>query len=186
MKTILELGEALRSRKISPVELTHACLARIEELNPTLNAFITVTAESALRQAHRAEDEILRGDGRGPLHGIPIGLKDLIDTAGIPTTAASELYKHRVPNQNAAVVEKLEGAGAILLGKQNLHEFAYGGSSMVSYFGEVHNPWHTAHITGGSSGGSAAAVAAGMGYGAIGTDTAGSIREPSALCGVVG
>jgi len=186
LKTILELGEALRSRKISPVELTHACLARIEEFNPTLNAFITVTAESALQQAQRAEDEILRGDGRGPLHGIPIGLKDLIDTAGIATTAASELYKHRVPSQNAAVVEKLEGAGAILLGKQNLHEFAYGGSSMVSYFGEVHNPWHTAHITGGSSGGSAAAVAAGMGYGAIGTDTAGSIREPSALCGVVG
>jgi len=186
LKTILELGAALRARKISPVELTRACLVRIEALNPILNAFITVTAEMALEQAARAEEEIMRGEIRGPLHGIPIGLKDIIDTAGTPTTAASELYKNRAPNQSAEVVRKLEESGAIFLGKQNLHEFAYGGSSMVSYFGEVHNPWNTGHITGGSSGGSAAAVAAGMGYGAIGTDTAGSIREPAALCGVVG
>ncbi len=186
MKTILELGDALRLRKISPLELTRDCLARIEELNPTLNAFITVTAELALRQAQRAEEEIMQGNWRGPLHGIPIGLKDLIDTAGIRTTAASALYKDRVPHKSAEVVRKLEQAGAVLLGKQNLHEFAYGGSSMISFFGEVHNPWDVAHITGGSSGGSAAAVAAGMGYAAIGTDTAGSIREPAALCGVVG
>lgn len=186
MKTIVELGQALRARKISPLELTRDCLARIEKLNRPLNAFITVTAEPAIQQARQAEEEITRGEVRGPLHGIPIGLKDLIDTEGTLTTAASELYKDRVPKQSAAVVKKLEGAGAILLGKQNLHEFAYGGSSMISYFGEVHNPWNTAHITGGSSGGSAAAVAAGMGYGAIGTDTAGSIREPAALCGVVG
>ena len=186
MTTILELSEALRGRRISPVELTHECLSRIEQFNPTLNAFITVTADTALQQARRAEEEILRGDWRGPLHGIPIGLKDLIDTAGIPTTAASELYKHRIPTHSADVVLKLEQAGAILLGKQNLHEFAYGGSSMISCFGEVHNPWRPAHITGGSSGGSAAAVAVAMGYGAIGTDTAGSIREPAALCGVVG
>jgi aspartyl-tRNA(Asn)/glutamyl-tRNA(Gln) amidotransferase subunit A len=184
--TILELSEALRGRRISPVELTRECLSRIEQFNPTLNAFITVTADTALQQARRAEEEILRGDWRGPLHGIPLGLKDLIDTAGIPTTAASELYKHRIPIHSAEVVLKLEQAGSVLLGKQNLHEFAYGGSSMISCFGEVHNPWRPAHITGGSSGGSAAAVAVGMGYAAIGTDTAGSIREPAALCGVVG
>ena len=186
MTTILELSEALRERRISPVELTRECLARIERFNPTLNAFIAVTADTALQQARRAEEEIQRGDWRGPLHGIPLGLKDLIDTAGIPTTAASELYKHRIPMHSAEVVLKLEHAGAVFLGKQNLHEFAYGGSSMISCFGEVRNPWRPAHITGGSSGGSAAAVAVGMGYGAIGTDTAGSIREPAALCGVVG
>jgi aspartyl-tRNA(Asn)/glutamyl-tRNA(Gln) amidotransferase subunit A len=186
LKTILELGAALRAQKISPVEMTRNCLARIEALNPALNAFISVTAESALKEAAQAEKEIMRGEVRGPLHGIPIGLKDIIDRAGAPTTAASELYKDRIPTQSAEVVRKLERAGVILLGKQNLHEFAYGGSSMISYFGEVHNPWNTGHITGGSSGGSAAAVAAGMGYGAIGTDTAGSIREPAALCGVVG
>ena len=148
MKTIVELGQALRTRKISPLELTRDCLARIEKLNRPLNAFITVTAESAIQQARQAEEEIMRGEVRGPLHGIPIGLKDLIDTEGTLTTAASELYKDRVPKQSAAVVKKLEGAGAILLGKQNLHEFAYGGSSMISYFGEVHNPWNTAHIRG--------------------------------------
>jgi aspartyl-tRNA(Asn)/glutamyl-tRNA(Gln) amidotransferase subunit A len=186
LTTILELSEALRERRISPVELARQCLSRIEQFNPTLNAFITVTADAALRQARRAEEELSRGDWRGPLHGIPIGMKDLIDTAGIPTTAASELYKHRIPIHSAEVVLKLEQAGAVLLGKHNLHEFAYGGSSLISCFGEVHNPWRSAHITGGSSGGSAAAVAVGMGYGAIGTDTAGSIREPAALCGVVG
>jgi aspartyl-tRNA(Asn)/glutamyl-tRNA(Gln) amidotransferase subunit A len=184
--TIVELGEALRTRRISPVELTRACLKKIEELNPVLNAFITVTAEQALAQARTAEDEILRGEWHGPLHGVPIGLKDLIATAGIPTTAASELYKSRIPAQSAHVVLRLERAGAIFLGKQNLHEFAYGGSSMISFFGEVRNPRSPAYIAGGSSGGSAAAVAAGLGYAAIGTDTAGSIREPAALCGVVG
>jgi aspartyl-tRNA(Asn)/glutamyl-tRNA(Gln) amidotransferase subunit A len=186
MHTILELGEALRTKKVSPVELTRECLTRIQHLNPALNAFITISAETALLQAGRAEKEIQHGDWRGPLHGIPIGLKDLIDTAGIPTTAASALYRNRIPDRSAEVVRKLQEAGAVLLGKQNLHEFAYGGSSMISCFGEVHNPWDRAHIAGGSSGGSAAAVAVGMGYGAIGTDTAGSIREPAALCGVVG
>jgi Asp-tRNA(Asn)/Glu-tRNA(Gln) amidotransferase A subunit family amidase len=186
MDTIFELSEALRKRQVSPLELTSTCLAGIEKLNPALNAYILVTADVALRQARQAEAEIVNGNWRGPLHGIPIGLKDLIDTAGIPTTAASELYKHRIPIQSAEVVKKLEVAGAVLLGKQNLHEFAYGGSSMISFFGEVRNPWNVLNITGGSSGGSASAVAAGLGYAAIGTDTAGSIREPSALCGVVG
>jgi aspartyl-tRNA(Asn)/glutamyl-tRNA(Gln) amidotransferase subunit A len=185
-ESIAEAGELLRGRKLSSLELTKECLARIEESNPKLNAFITVTADAALTQAHEADAEIQRGNWRGPLHGIPLGLKDLIDTAGTRTTAASALFKDRVPNQDAEVVSRLKEAGAVLLGKQNLHEFAYGGSSLVSYYGDMHNPWNTAHIAGGSSGGSAAAVAAGLCFGAIGTDTAGSIREPAALCGVVG
>ena len=143
-------------------------------------------AESALAEARRAEAEILRGEWRGPLHGVPVALKDLIDTAGVRTTAASALYKDRVPDQDAEVVRRLRQAGAVILGKNNLHEFAYGGSSLVSYFGDVHNPWDVGRIAGGSSGGSAAAVVAGLAYAAIGTDTAGSIREPAALCGCVG
>jgi aspartyl-tRNA(Asn)/glutamyl-tRNA(Gln) amidotransferase subunit A len=185
-QSIPQISESLRKGSISPVELTAECLARIEKLNPRLNAFITVTAESALAQARQAEAEVRRGDWRGPLHGIPLGLKDLIDTAGVRTTAASALFKDRFPAEDAEVVRRLKAAGAVLLGKQNLHEFAYGGSSMVSGFGEVRNAWNPGHIAGGSSGGSATAVAAGLGYGAVGTDTAGSVREPAALCGVVG
>ncbi len=188
--TIRELSGKIRRRAISPVELTRDCLARIEKLNPTLNAFITVTADSALDQARRAELEILGGDYRGPLHGIPIGLKDIVDAAGVRTTAASALFSappnDRVPSEDAEVVRRLRAAGAIILGKQNLHEFAYGGSSMVSFFGEVRNPRDTARIAGGSSGGSAASVAAGLGFAAVGTDTAGSIRLPAAYCGIVG
>lgn len=186
LTSIVEAGELLRKRELSPVELTKNCLAQIERLNATLNAFITVTAELALTQARATEAEILRGHWRGPLHGIPLALKDLIDTAGIRTTAASNLFKDRVPSEDAEVVLRLKNAGAILLGKQNLDEFAYGGGSMISCCGEVRNPWDPAYITGGSSGGSAAAVAAGLCYGAIGTDTSGSIREPAALCGDVG
>jgi aspartyl-tRNA(Asn)/glutamyl-tRNA(Gln) amidotransferase subunit A len=186
LETIVDLAPRLRRKEISPVELTRACLDRIEKLNPTINAFITVTAESALAEARAAEIEISRGEWRGPLHGIPIALKDLIDTAGTRTTAASALHQNRIPADDAEVVRRLRLAGAVILGKNNLHEFAYGGSSLVSFFGDVHNPWNTAHIAGGSSGGSAAAVAAGLCYAAIGTDTAGSIREPAALCGCVG
>jgi aspartyl-tRNA(Asn)/glutamyl-tRNA(Gln) amidotransferase subunit A len=142
--------------------------------------------ESALAEARVAEAELLRGEWRGPLHGVPIALKDLIDTAGVRTTAGSALYKDRVPKEDAEVVRRLRQAGAVIIGKNNLHEFAYGGSSLVSYFGDVHNPWDGTRIAGGSSGGSAAAVVAGLAYAAIGTDTAGSIREPSALCGCVG
>jgi aspartyl-tRNA(Asn)/glutamyl-tRNA(Gln) amidotransferase subunit A len=185
-ESILGLATMLRNKSISPVDLTKECLACIEKLNPTLNAFVAVTANAALAQARQAEAEIQRGNWRGPLHGIPIGIKDLIDTAGIRTTAASALFRDRIPTDDAEVVRRVKDAGAVVLGKQNLHEFAYGGSSMVSYFGEVHNPWDPAYIAGGSSGGSAAAVAAGLGYAATGTDTAGSIREPAALCGVVG
>jgi aspartyl-tRNA(Asn)/glutamyl-tRNA(Gln) amidotransferase subunit A len=185
-QSIGQVSELLRAGSVSPVELTEDCLARIKKLNPRLNAFITVTGELARAQARQAEAEIRRGDWRGPLHGVPLALKDLIDTDGVRTTAASSLFKDRVPAADAEVVRRLKTAGAVLLGKQNLHEFAYGGSSMVSYFGEVRNAWNPEYIAGGSSGGSATAVAAGLGFGAIGTDTAGSIREPAALCGVVG
>jgi aspartyl-tRNA(Asn)/glutamyl-tRNA(Gln) amidotransferase subunit A len=186
LETIVELAPRLRRKEVSPLELTRDCLDRIEKLNPALNAFITVSTESALAEARAAENEIARGDWRGPLHGIPVGLKDLIDAAGTRTTAGSALYENRVPTEDAEVVRRLRRAGAIILGKNNLHEFAYGGSSLVSFFGDVHNPRNAAHIAGGSSGGSAAAVAAGLCYAAIGTDTAGSIREPAALCGCVG
>jgi aspartyl-tRNA(Asn)/glutamyl-tRNA(Gln) amidotransferase subunit A len=183
---ISDLAPRLRRREISPVEVTQGCLARIEKLNPPLNAFITLIAESALAEASRAEAEILRGDWRGALHGVPVALKDLIDTAGVRTTAASALYEDRVPDHDAEVVRRLRQAGAVILGKNNLHECAYGGSSLISYFGDVHNPWDVGRIAGGSSGGSAAAVAAGMTCAAIGTDTAGSVREPAGLCGCVG
>jgi aspartyl-tRNA(Asn)/glutamyl-tRNA(Gln) amidotransferase subunit A len=168
------------------VELTRECLARTKRLNPALNAFITVTAELALEQARQAETEVMAGHWRGPLHGIPIGLKDLLDTAGVRTTAASNQFRDRVPTQDAVFVRQLKQAGAVLVGKLNLHEFAFGGSGIVSAFGPAKNPWDRQRITGGSSSGSAAAVAAGLCIAAIGTDTAGSIRCPAALCGIVG
>lgn len=184
--SITEASGLLRRKEISPAKLTTSCLRRIEELNPTINAFITVLAESALDQARAAEAEILAGDWRGPLHGIPIGLKDLIDTAGVRTTCGSALFAERVPSEDADVVLLLKNAGAILIGKQNMQEFAWGGTSASSYFGPVRNPWDTDRIAGGSSGGSAAAVATGMCFGAVGTDTGGSVRQPAAFCGIVG
>jgi aspartyl-tRNA(Asn)/glutamyl-tRNA(Gln) amidotransferase subunit A len=183
---IFELSQRLRRREISSLEITRECLARIEKRDSALNAFITVMSESALEEARAADVALARGEWRGPLHGIPVALKDLIDTAGVSTTAASALYKERVSGADAEVVRRLREAGAIILGKNNLHEFAYGGSSLVSHFGEVRNPRDETRIAGGSSGGSAAAVVAGMALAAIGTDTAGSIREPAALCGCVG
>jgi aspartyl-tRNA(Asn)/glutamyl-tRNA(Gln) amidotransferase subunit A len=176
----------LRTGKVSPVELVRTCLGRIEAQNPVLNAFITVTPESALQEARHAEAEMQRGGWRGPLHGIPIALKDMIDTAGVRTTGASAVYLDRIPAADAAVVSRLRRAGAILLGKLNMQEFAIGGSSVPSHFGPVRNPWDTSRIAGGSSGGSAAAVAAGLCFAALGTDTGGSVRQPAALCGIVG
>jgi aspartyl-tRNA(Asn)/glutamyl-tRNA(Gln) amidotransferase subunit A len=186
LATISDLAPRLRRKEISSAEITRTCLERIATLNPKLNAFITVMEESALADARAADEGIARGEWRGPLHGIPIALKDLIDAAGVRTTAASALHKDHIPNKDAEVVRRLRQAGAVIIGKNNLHEFAYGGSSLVSYFGDMRNPRNPEHITGGSSGGSAAAVVAGMAYAAIGTDTAGSIREPAALCGCVG
>ena len=176
----------LRAGKVSPVELVSACLARIESQNPVLNAFVTVTGESALRAARAAETEMRRGKWRGPLHGIPVAIKDMIDTRGVRTTGASAVYLDRIPGADAAVVSRLKRAGAILLGKLNMQEFAIGGSSVPSHFGPVRNPWDASRIAGGSSGGSAAAVAAGLCFAALGTDTGGSVRQPAALCGVVG
>jgi aspartyl-tRNA(Asn)/glutamyl-tRNA(Gln) amidotransferase subunit A len=184
--SLRDASELLRARKASPVDLANACLARIERLNPALNAFITVTAEQALVDAKAAESEIARGRMRGPLHGIPIALKDLFDTAGVRTTAASAVFADRIPSQDAEVVRRLRQAGAVLLGKLNMHEFAYGDTSAQTHFGPVRNPWDRQRISGGSSGGSAAAVAARLCYGALGSDTGGSIRQPSAYCGIVG
>jgi aspartyl-tRNA(Asn)/glutamyl-tRNA(Gln) amidotransferase subunit A len=184
--SIREAGELVRRKAISPVELTRASLQRVERLNPTLNAFITVTAEQAIAQAREAEDEVRHGRWRGPLHGIPVGIKDNIDTAGVRTTLASAVFKDRVPSADAEVVRRLKASGAVLLGKQNLHEVAFGTTAAVSYFGSVHNPWQHDRIAGGSSGGSAAAVAAGLCFGAVGTDAGGSIRVPSGYCGIVG
>jgi aspartyl-tRNA(Asn)/glutamyl-tRNA(Gln) amidotransferase subunit A len=184
--SILEVADLVRKKKVSPVELTTACLARVDRFNPALNAFITILAESALEQAREAEAEVQRGKWRGPLHGVPIALKDLFDTAGVRTTAASGVFKDRIPMVDAEVVRRLKAAGAVLLGKTNMQEFAFGGSSIVSYFGAVHNPWELSHIAGGSSGGSAAALAAELCYGALGSDTAGSVRLPAAHCGIAG
>lgn len=185
-KTIAEVSELIRKQKLSPVDLLRECLEKIALLNSSLNAFITVMTDSAFAEAKHAESEIRAGRWRGPLHGIPIGLKDLIDTAGVRTTAASGVFRDRVPGEDAEVVKTLKAAGAVIIGKQNLHEFAYGGSSLISHFGPVRNSGNAEFIAGGSSGGSAAAVASEMCFAAIGTDTAGSIREPAALCGIVG
>jgi aspartyl-tRNA(Asn)/glutamyl-tRNA(Gln) amidotransferase subunit A len=190
--SIEEVARLYRKRKLSPVELTKLMLARIEQLSPKLNAYITVTSEFALTQAKKAEAELFAPRGRkghrdrGPLHGIPISLKDNIYTKGIRTTAGSKILKDFIPDKDAGVWAKLCQAGAILLGKTNLHEFAYGVTTNNPHYGPTRNPWDLARIPGGSSGGSAAAVAAGLGYGSIGTDTGGSIRIPASLCGVVG
>jgi aspartyl-tRNA(Asn)/glutamyl-tRNA(Gln) amidotransferase subunit A len=183
---VVEASALIRRRAVSPVELTQAFLARIERVNPLVNAFITVTAEQALQQARDAEREIQRGQWRGPLHGIPLALKDLIDTQGIRTTAASAVFKDRIPTEDAEVVRRLKAAGAVLLGKLNLHEFAFGGTSVPSHYGPVRNPWNRSRIAGGSSGGSGAAVAAGLCCAALGTDTAASVRHPAAYCGITG
>jgi aspartyl-tRNA(Asn)/glutamyl-tRNA(Gln) amidotransferase subunit A len=184
--TIAKIAPLIRRKKISPVEITEFFLQRISRLQPALNAFITVTADGARKRAKQADREISQGNYRGPLHGIPISLKDLFYTAGIRTTAGSRILRRFVPDKNAFVVDRLLKAGAIVLGKTNLHEFAFGVTSINPHFGPVHNPWDLHRVPGGSSGGSAAAVAAGLCLASLGTDTGGSIRIPSSACGVVG
>jgi len=187
--SIAETARLFRRRKLSPVELTKLMLARIAKLDSKLNSFITVSADLALEQAKRAERELSgrkSSRDRGPLHGIPISLKDNIYTRDIRTTAGSKILGKFVPQHDATIVRQLKEAGAIILGKTNLHEFAYGVTTNNPHFGPVHNPWDLSRIPGGSSGGSAAAVAAGLCYGSIGTDTGGSVRIPASLCGIVG
>jgi aspartyl-tRNA(Asn)/glutamyl-tRNA(Gln) amidotransferase subunit A len=183
---VAEQARLLRAKKLSPVDLVRIYLQRIERLNPKLNAYLTVMAVSALREARQAEREIARGKWRGPLHGICIALKDNIWTRGVRTTAGSKVLAEFVPQQDAALVTRLREAGAIILGKTHLHEFAYGVTSNNVHYGPARNPYDLSRIPGGSSGGSAIAVAAGLCAAAVGTDTGGSIRIPAALCGVVG
>ncbi len=184
--SINELAKHIRAKKVSPLEVVHACLKRIKEFEPKLNAFITVLADQALEQAKDTEAEIQAGKWRGPLHGIPIGIKDFYDTAGIKTTAAFERFKDRVPTKDAVGVAKLKEAGAIIIGKTNMHQLGMGTTGLDSYFGPIHNPWNAEYIPGGSSAGSAAAVASGMCYATFDTDAIGSCRLPAACCGVVG
>jgi aspartyl-tRNA(Asn)/glutamyl-tRNA(Gln) amidotransferase subunit A len=181
-----ELGTRLRTREVSAVEAVQALLSRIESLEPRLNAYITVTAEEALEAARRCDTELARGQDRGPLHGIPLAVKDLYDTAGIRTTSGSKILADRVPEQDATSVARLRAAGAVIIGKTNLNEFACGVTTTNSHYGDTYNPWDLARTPGGSSGGSAAAVAAGLCTVATGTDTGGSIRIPAAFCGIVG
>ena len=183
---ILDASQAIRAKQISPLELTQICLQRIEAINPQVNAFITLTAESALAEARAATEEIAQGNYRGPLHGIPLAIKDLFDVRGVATTAGSPLLKHNVAAEDAFVVKQLREAGAIFLGKLNMHEWALGVTGVNPHFGATRNPWNTDYITGGSSSGSGAALAAGLCYGSLGSDTGGSIRIPASLCGVVG
>jgi aspartyl-tRNA(Asn)/glutamyl-tRNA(Gln) amidotransferase subunit A len=184
--SIIELSRRLAAGEVSSSDVTDACLARIAEDNDRLNAFITVLADQARADARRADLEMAAGRRRGPLHGVPISLKDLIDLAGVRTTAASRVLEGHVAAADATVAARLRKAGAIFLGKCNLHEFAFGTTSEDSAFGPVRNPWEPTRGAGGSSGGSAAAVVAGMGFASIGTDTGGSIRIPAAVCGCVG
>jgi len=184
--TITETAAGLRRKEFSPVELTKACLARIEAIDGKLHSFITLTADLALQKAEQAEQELHAGKDRGPLHGIPIALKDLYATKGVRTTCHSAVLEDWIPDHDAAAVNRLQEAGAILLGKLGMHEFAFGGPSVDAPFPAVRNPWNTAHIPGGSSSGSGAALAAGLCYGALGSDTGGSIRTPSSHCGIVG
>ena len=184
--TIEGLAPLIRKRRLSPVELTRFLLQRISQLQPEINAYITVTATVALKQARQAEREIAQGHYRGVLHGIPISLKDQFCTRDIRTTAGSRILRRFVPGKNAAVVDRLLGAGCVLLGKTNLHEFAYGATNINPHYGPVRNPWDTNRISGGSSGGSAASVVSAQALASLGTDTGGSIRIPSAACGCVG
>ena len=182
----LALGQMIRDLEVSPVEVINACLERIQTFDKKVNSFIRVFEEAAVSEAKKAQDEIMAGHWRGPLHGVPFAVKDLFDTAGAPATAGSKIWKDYVPVADAHVVEKLREAGAILIGKLNMHEFAFGITSRNPHYGPTLNPWDLTRMCGGSSSGSAAALAAGFVPLALGTDTGGSIRIPSSLCGTVG
>ncbi len=184
--SIPSLAESLRQQLVSPVDVVASCLERIERLEPRLGAFITVTAESAAEEAKAAERDIARGKRKGFLHGIPVGIKDFYDTAGIRTTAAFEHFRDRIPAKDAAPVQKLRDAGAIIIGKTNMHRLGMGTTGLESCFGPAKNPWNPDFIAGGSSSGSAAAVASGMCFATLDTDAIGSCRLPAACCGVVG
>ena len=184
--TIHQAGELIRNGELSPVELTRACLERIEQTDDRLHSFILLLADEALKQARVAESESLRGDYRGPMHGIPFALKDLYDTAGVRTTSGSQVDIDRIPAEDATTTARLKAAGGILLGKLAMHEFALGGPDWTTPFEPPRNPWNPDHITGGSSSGSGSAVASGQCMGALGSCTGGSIRGPASLCGIVG
>jgi aspartyl-tRNA(Asn)/glutamyl-tRNA(Gln) amidotransferase subunit A len=184
--SIETLSGALQRRELSPVELTESVLERIERLDQRLGAFITVTAEQARQEARRVERELQQGEYRGPLHGIPVSLKDLYDTAGVRTTSGSPIRSDYVPAEDATSVARLRAAGAVIVGKTNLHEFAFGPTGLNPHYATTRNPWDLERMPGGSSGGSGAAVASGMSFAALGSDTGGSIRIPAALCGTVG
>ena len=186
LRTIPELGALLRSRQVSPVEVVGAFLERIERVEPEVNAFITVARDEAKRAAEQAEEEMARGEYRGTMHGIPVGIKDLYDTAGIRTTSGSKIDADRVPTADSAVVEGLKAAGAIIIGKLMMTEFAFGEQGRNAHYGDVHNAWDLSRMPGGSSTGSAASVAAGECAASLGSDTGGSIRVPASLCGLAG
>ena len=185
-ESIGQLSRRIREQTVSPVDVLEACLKRIERLNPTLNAFITVMADDAREQAKAAEAEIKAGNWRGPLHGLPVAMKDFFDTAGVTTTAGAEQFKDRVPDTDADAVKRLRQAGAIVIGKTNMDALGMATTGLTSYFGPVRNPWNSDYVTGGSSAGSAAAVAAGLCFATVDTDAVGSVRLPAACCGVVG
>lgn len=184
--TIAEAAALIAARRLSPVELTWACLDRVHALDGELHAFVHLTEERALAEARAAEAAIMAGGPRSRLHGIPIGLKDIVDTKGIPTTCQSRILQDNIPESDAACAEKLAAAGTVLIGKTTTHEFADGGPSFDLPMPPARNPWNTAHFTAGSSSGTGAGVAAGLILGGIGTDTGGSIRGPAALCGIAG
>lgn len=184
--SIAELAPALKSRQLSPVEVTAAALERTDRLEPALNHFVTVMHDQAMAAARQAEAELARGEWRGPLHGIPFGIKDLFDVAGVPNTFGSKILQGNIPDRDGLTIERLKRGGAVITGKQLLQEFAFGITSNNAHYGPVRNPWNRDCIPGGSSGGTAASIAAGTTYAGLGSDTGGSIRIPAALCGVVG